>query len=57
MPTATVSIFIVKIGMPDGSRGRFMGLFADGFAAVDQVLADFPDATSVSAIHVRGSRA
>ena len=45
-----MSIYRIKITMPDGSRGRFTGLFADGFEAVLQVLADFPDARTVAAI-------
>lgn len=46
-------IFRIKITMADGSRDRFMGLFADSFEAVLQTLADFPDAASVSAICIR----
>lgn len=36
--------------MPDGSRGQCLGIFSDGFEAVIQVHADFPEAKKVSAI-------
>lgn len=48
-----LAIYRIKIRMPDGSRGRFTGLFADGFEAVLQTLADFPDARSVAAMFIR----
>lgn len=48
-----MAIYRIKITMPDGSRGRHTALFADGFEAVLQTLADFPDARRVSAIFIR----
>jgi hypothetical protein len=45
-------IYRITITMPDGSRGRCMGLFADGFEAIAQTLADFPDARGVSAMRL-----
>ncbi len=47
-----MNIFRITIRMPDGSRGKCYGLFKDGFEAVQQVRADFPEAKSVSAIFV-----
>lgn len=49
--------FRIKIVMPDGSCGRFMGIFSDGFAAVDSTLVNFPDAKRVSAMCLRGAQA
>lgn len=46
-------IYRVGIAMPDGSKGKFTGLFADGFEAVLQVLADYPDARAVSARRIK----
>ena len=46
-------IYRIKIVMPDGSKGRYTGLYRDGFEAVLQTLADFPEARSVSAVCVR----
>lgn len=48
-----MSIFRIRITMADGSRGRYTGLFHDGFEAVLQTLADFPEARSVSAIFIK----
>lgn len=47
-----MAIYRITITMADGSRGRCLGLFADGFEAVLQTLADYPDARSVSALRV-----
>ena len=48
-----MAIYRITITMPDGSRGRYTGLFQDGFEAVAQTLADFPEARSVAAMFVR----
>ena len=48
-----MAIYRIKITMPDGSRGRYTGLFADGFEAVLQTLADFPDARGISAVLIK----
>ena len=45
-----MAIYRIRITMADGSAGRYTGLFKDGFEAVLQTLADFPQARSVSAI-------
>ncbi len=50
-----MAIYRIKITMGDGSKGRYTGLFADGFEAIVQTLADFPDARSVAAMFVRRS--
>ena len=47
----------IEITMPAGSRGRYTGIFADGFEAVLQTLADFPEARSVSALFIRRAAA
>lgn len=47
-----MNIFKITIRMPDGSRGKCYGIFKDGFEAVYQMRADFPEARSVSAIFV-----
>lgn len=52
-----MGIYIIKITMSDGSRGRYTGLFADGFEAVQQTLVDFPEARSVAAMFVRRAAA
>lgn len=43
-------LFRITITMPDGSKGRITRPFADSLEAVQQVLADYPEATGVSAI-------
>ena len=48
-----MAIYRIKITMPDGSKGRCTGIFADGFEAVLQTLADFPEARSVAAMFIR----
>ena len=48
-----MAIYRIKITMQGGSRGRYTGLFTDGFEAVLQTLADFPEARSVSAMFIR----
>lgn len=48
-----MAIYRIHISLADGRRSRYTGLFADGFEAMQQTLADFPDARSVSAIFVR----
>lgn len=45
-----MNIYRITITMPDGSKGRCYGIFTDGFEAVIQVQADFPEAKKVSAI-------
>jgi hypothetical protein len=47
-----MNIYRIKITMTDGSRGTCHGIFTDGFEAVTQVMADFPQAKSISAIFV-----
>lgn len=48
-----MAIYRIKITMQGGSRGRYTGLFADGFEAVLQTMADFPEARSVTAMFIR----
>lgn len=52
-----MAFYRITIVMADRSRGRCLGIFANAFEAIAQTLAHFPDATSVSAIHIHGSRA
>ncbi|QNK69218.1 hypothetical protein [Variovorax sp. PAMC26660] len=44
--------YLISITMPDGSRGRHSGLYADGFDAVITALDNFPDAKRISAMRV-----
>jgi len=44
-----VNCYLIRITMPDGSKGQCYGLYADGFAAVIQTLTDFPAAQRISA--------
>ena len=44
--------YSITITMPDGSQGKCLGIFSDGFAAINAILNDFPDAKSVSARRV-----
>ncbi len=48
-----MAIYRIKITMPDGSRGRYTGIFADGIAAIVQSVAAFPEARSVSSRFMR----
>lgn len=48
-----MAIYRIRITMADGSAGRYTSLFKDGFEAVLQTLADFPQARSVSAIFIK----
>lgn len=41
--------FLITIAMPDGSRGRHHGLYANGCTAILHALELFPDARYVSA--------
>lgn len=52
-----MAIYRIRITMADGSSGRYTALFKDGFEAVLQTLADFPEARSVSAIFVKRTTA
>lgn len=47
-----MNIYRIKITFRDGRCGRCHGIFSDGFEAVMQVIADYPEAKSVSAIFV-----
>jgi hypothetical protein len=48
--------YLIKITMPDGSRSEYKGVFSDGFAAVMQVMADFPMAKRISAVCTQASK-
>lgn len=52
-----MAIYRIKITMGDGSKGRYTGIFADGFEAIVQTLADFPDARSVAAMFIKRAAA
>ncbi len=42
----------IIITMPDGSQGRCLGLYSDGFTAVIDVMTTFPDARRISALRL-----
>ena len=43
-----MAIYRIKITMPDGSKGRYTGIFADGFEAIAKAVGDMQAAeTSV----------
>ena len=44
--------YLIKITMPDGSRRRCEGIYADGFDAVIDIMTTFPTATRISARRV-----
>ncbi len=46
--------FRVKVYMPDGSRGTFIGLFRHSMEAVLQAKIDFPEARCISACCLQG---
>jgi hypothetical protein len=46
--------FHVRVYMPDGSRGTFVGIFRHSMEAVLQALADFPEARCISARRLQG---
>ncbi|TXT37397.1 MAG: hypothetical protein FD135_3628 [Comamonadaceae bacterium] len=39
----------ITITLADGTQGRSLGLYSDGFAAVIDVMTTFPDAHRISA--------
>lgn len=43
-----MSIYLIKITMPDGSRGSYRGLFEHGCEAACQALADWPEANRIA---------
>ena len=45
-------VFRIRVTFERERPVCFTGLFADGFEARDQVHADYPQARSVSAIHI-----
>ncbi len=47
-----MNTYRIRIRMPDGSQGNCLGLFSDAFAAILQILEDFPDAKSITARRV-----
>lgn len=52
-----MNIYRIRISLPGGSQQCHTGLFADGFEAVLQTLADWPDACAVSATCIRRAAA
>ncbi len=50
--TMRMNTYRIRIRMPDGSQGNCLGLFSDAFAAILQILEDFPDAKSITARRV-----
>jgi hypothetical protein len=41
--------YLINITMPDGSQGKAYGIFSSSFAAVIQIMDDFPEAKRISA--------
>lgn len=41
--------FRISFALPDGTRLRYLGLFLDGFEAILQTLADYPNAKNITA--------
>ena len=39
----------ITITMPDGSQGRHLGIYSDGFNAVIAAMTNFPEAMRISA--------
>lgn len=46
-------IYRIKITLPGGRRHAHTGIYADGFEAVLQTLADWPEACGISATCIR----
>lgn len=46
-------MFRIRYTLPSGQRLAYTGLYAHGCEAVQQTLADHPDARSVSALFIR----
>ncbi|MDD5479664.1 hypothetical protein [Rhodoferax sp.] len=40
--------YSILITMADGSQGRCLGIYSDGFTAVIDVITSFPDAKRIS---------
>ncbi len=51
----TMNIFRIKVSLPGRPRFAFTGLFASGFDALLQTLADWPEATGISVIYIGGA--
>lgn len=47
-----MAIFRIHITLASGQSWRYTGLFADGFEATEQALADFPGARRVAVLFV-----
>lgn len=45
-------IYKIKITMPDGAKWKRLGMYADGFEAVLQTMADYPTACGISCIRL-----
>lgn len=50
-----MNVFRIQVALPGQPRLAFTGIFADGFEAAFQAQADWPDALSISVIHITGS--
>jgi UDP-N-acetylmuramyl pentapeptide synthase len=50
-----MNLFRIKVSVPGSARFAFVGLFKDGFEAAFQAQADWPEAASISVIHITGS--
>ena len=47
-----MNIFRIQVSLPGLPRFSFTGLFANGFEAIFQIQADYPEATGMSVIHI-----
>lgn len=50
-----MNIFRIKVSIPGFPRFAFTGIFASSFEASFQAQADWPEAVSISVIHITGS--
>lgn len=44
-----MNTYRITITMQDGSQGRHLGIYSDGFTAVIEAITNFPDAQRISA--------
>jgi hypothetical protein len=52
-----MAMYRINITLPDGRKDSYTALFVDGFEAIEQTLADFPEARCVAAIFIRKAAA
>lgn len=50
-----MNLFRIKVSLPGLPRFAFTGIFKDGFEAVFQAQAEYPEATGISVMHITGA--